>query len=81
MKKEVAEFVARVALKASSELTGLIPVIKEFAENEEEYEKFRKALTTIARIGSEEIFSPIFSEYPEIDDAIGKSIEVFGRLP
>ena len=81
MKTDVAEFVARVALKATSEFTGLIPVIKELAESEEEYEQFRKALTAIAKIASEEIFLPIFSEHPEIDDVIGKTINDFGRLP
>ncbi len=81
MKKEVAEFVARVALKATSEFTGLIPLIKDLAESEEEYEQFRKAMTAIARIASEEIMLPIFSEYPEIDDEIGNVIKEFGRLP
>ena len=81
MKKEAAEFVARATLKASSEITVLIPFIKHYSESEEEYELFRRAITAIARIASEEIFSPIFSKYPEIDQTIDSTIKEFGRLP
>lgn len=40
MKKEAAEYVARVTVKAASEFTNLIPLIKEFADNKEEYQQW-----------------------------------------
>ena len=81
MKKEAAEFIVRASLKATSDITVLIPFVREHAENDEEYERYRKAMTAIVRMASEQIFSPLFTEHPEIDKEIENILSKFGRLP
>lgn len=81
MKKEAAEYVARVTVKAASEFTNLIPLIKEFADSDEEYQQYRKALTVIARIAAEDIFHPVLEQNPDLQEKLDKTIAEFGRLP
>ncbi len=81
MKKEAAEFVAHVTVKAASEFTNLIPLIKQFADNEDEYQKYRKALTAIARVAAEDVLHPILAQNPDLKQWMDQTIAEFGRLP
>ena len=81
MEKNASEFAVRAALKATSEIAALIPFVRQHTDDDEEYEHYRKAMTAMVRKASEEIFSPIFSQYPELEEAIDKTIKDFGRMP
>ena len=81
MDRAPSEAVARIAFKAAAELTLLIPLIKDYATNEEEYEFLRQSLTFVARKVNDDILEKIFSEYPDIEAIFDQSIKDYGRLP
>ncbi len=81
MNKEASEYVARVVFKATAELALLVPLIRDHASSDEEYEALRKSLTAIARMANDDLLENIFLQYPEIKEVFDNSIRQFKRLP
>lgn len=80
MDKELAEFVARIAFKNSSELSKLIPFLKDRLD-QDEYEEYAKAIAKITGLVGTEILLKIFEEHPDIDERFKGTIQKYGRLP
>lgn len=81
MKFDDADYVARVAVRAMGELTGLISLIRDCTDNDKEYEQYRDVLIWVNQKMSLEFFKKIQDEHPEIMPKIDECIEEFGRLP
>lgn len=80
MDKELAEFVARIAFKNSSELSRLIPVMKDNL-GQDEYEKYAKSIAKITGLVGTEILLNIFDEHPDIDTKFKNIVRKYGKLP
>lgn len=80
MNKETAEFVARVAFKNASELSKLVPILKDNLAPDE-YEKIAKSIAKISGLVAKEILFDIFDEHPDIDANLKNTIEKYGKLP
>lgn len=80
MDNELAEFIARVAFKNSSELSKLIPLLKDHLE-QDEYEQYAKTISKITGLVSTEIILKIFDEHPDIDAKFKETIQKYGKLP
>ena len=61
MDKDLARLVVRSMIKSSSELTSLVPVLKQYCDAEE-YEYFGKTLARTGEAGTAIIFYPLFLE-------------------
>ena len=81
MKFGDADYVARVAVRAMGELTGLINLIKDCTDDDKEYEQYRDVLIWVNQKMALEFFKRIQDEHPEIMPKIDECIEEFGRLP
>ena len=81
MKFNDADFVARVAFKAMGELSGLVSVIRDCTEDDEEYGRYKDVLSGVFQQMALEFFKRIYDEHPEIKVKFGEYIEEFGRLP
>ena len=81
MEKHVSEFVVRISFKATSKFTNLISFVRQHTDDDAEYERYRKAMTEIVRIATDEILIPIFDQHPDIREAIDNTINEFGCLP
>lgn len=81
MDKDVSEFVVRISYKATSKFTNLISFVRQHTDDDVEYERYRKAMTEIVRIATDEILIPIFDQHPDIREAVDNSINEFGCLP
>ena len=64
MDKDLARHLVRSMIKSSSEMTSLIPVLKEFCD-EEEYKYYGEILAKIAATVNLEVLNKIFTVYPE----------------
>jgi len=80
MNRELSEFVARVAFKNASELSKLIPILKNSPDHEQAAE-LANAVTKIAELISTDILFKIYDEHPEIHTTLKKTIESYGKLP
>ncbi|MDM3870360.1 hypothetical protein QSV34_03220 [Porticoccus sp. W117] len=80
MKKDLAEFVANIAFKNSSELSKLLPLLKEQLD-QDEYGYYVQAFSEALNIISIKILLKLFEEHPEIDRNIKETIQKFGKLP
>lgn len=80
MNKELAEFVARVAFKNASELSKLIPILKN-SSDQEQVGDLANAITKIAELISTDILFKIYDEHPVIHANFKKAIEIYGKLP
>jgi fibrillarin-like rRNA methylase len=80
MNKETAEFVARVAFKNASELSKLVPILKDTLAPDE-YEKIATSIAKISGLVAKEILFDIFDEHPDIDANLKNTIEKYGKLP
>lgn len=77
MKKEIALHAAIIAFKSSSNLTDLVPFLKEHCE-EVEYRKYLEAIGDAIGCIHNKISKEIYEGHPEIKAEIDKRIEDYG---
>lgn len=80
MDKVTADYVVRIAFKAGSELSKLLPIVKE-TPKEEGDDSLEKSIFKASKMIGEEIVLKIFEMYPELQDELEVSINKFNRLP
>lgn len=80
MNIDLADFVARIAFKNASELSKLIPVLRQNLE-EDDAKKYIEAITKIAELISTDVLFKIYDEHPVIHADFKKTMEMYGRLP
>lgn len=80
MNRDLAEFVARIAFKNSSELSRLVPILKKELD-EKEFEIYANVIKKISQKIGSEILLKIFREYPDIEKSFEKAIKNYGTLP
>jgi hypothetical protein len=65
-------------MKSSTELTSLIPVLKENC-SEDEYRYYGKILAKISASISLNIINDVFSKFPELKEEVDEQITKFSR--
>ncbi len=79
MNRDIAELIAKVAFRSSSDLCELIPLLKSHL-SEGEYKAIRDQITKVGASIGYDIIQPIYNEHPDIEAAFDERIEKFGRL-
>jgi hypothetical protein len=79
MDKDLAKHIATVTFGAMSELTGLVPFLKQHCDPSE-YEEYAKAIASVAGFASSELLQKIFSAQPEIEQEFDAKIAKYGKL-
>ncbi len=75
---ELARHFVRSLLKSSSEMTSLIPVLKENCDDEQ-YDYYGKTLAKISASITFDILNDIFSRFPELKTEVDEQVGKFGR--
>jgi hypothetical protein len=79
MKPDLARHLAHVAYRASANLNDLLPLLREHA-TEEDYNKFRVAISGISGDIAFKILQSIYDVHPEIEAEIDQRISTYGVL-
>lgn len=79
MDKDLAKDVATRGFMAMSQLTELLPVLKQHCD-EAEYKTFLRAIGAVSASISTEIIHRTFAEHPEIEKEFEAKITKYGRL-
>ncbi len=66
MDYELARFVAAKAYRCSADLADLVPVLKEHAQDEDEYKVYARAIAHIVTQVQVGLLQEMYSRYPEI---------------
>ncbi len=75
---DLARHFIRSMMKASTEMTSLIPVLKENC-SEDEYEYYGKTLAKISASISLDVINDIFSKFPELKEEVDEQITKYSR--
>jgi hypothetical protein len=79
MDKKVGRHLVITALHLSSELSSILPFLKQNVSSDE----YLKIITAIASVAAEisiKIVNPIFSEHPEIKSELEADVEKYGKI-
>ena len=79
MKDELAQHIAIVAFKSSSNLNELLYLISDHAD-EEEYQEYLRIIADISASIGCNLLQKIYDEHPEIEKEIDRRIEVYEEL-
>lgn len=80
MDKLEAEYIARIAFKTGSEISKLIPIIKEI-EDEELAAELISAIKNVITLITDDVLHKMYKIYPEIADEFDVIMSKFKRLP
>lgn len=79
MENDLAKHVATTIFKTTSQMTELIPLLKDHCDVAE-YESYAKAIASVAALASAEILRKIFAEHPDIEREFDRKINKYGKL-
>ena len=79
MEKALAKYVAAVAIRSSTQLTSLVPLLKGQCDPEE-YKTYAIALASAAGHLNTELVNLVFSKYPEIKNEVEDEIKKYGLV-
>lgn len=79
MDRELAQLIAKTAFRSGTDLTDMVPMLKEHCEDSE-YQTFLRAIATASATIYLEIEKIIFAQYPELENEFGITIKKYGRL-
>ncbi len=79
MNEEIARYTASQVLRMASELTDLVPFLKQFC-SEKEYPTYAKAIASVGADINSKILDKIFSKYPHIRKEFDEKIKKYGRI-
>ena len=79
MNEDIARYVASRALKTTTELTDLIPFLKEYCDANE-YLIYARAIASVGADINSKLLELIFSANPNIQKEFEEKIEKYGRV-
>ena len=79
MNPEFARLIVNSAMKISTELESIVPLLKVHASSEEEKELTSRISTTIEQINTD-ILQHIYEKFPEIEQNVHTLMDKFGRI-
>jgi len=80
MDKDVAKFIALTAFRSSADLCDLVPFMKEYCDDEQEYRDFSLAIASAAAEINQRVLQKIFALHPEIETDFDTKINRFRRI-
>lgn len=78
MERMLGKIVAVAALRSSSELNNLVPLLKERCDDAE-YEEMRDALADVSLAISRELLQRIFRRFPDLESELDAHYQQYGR--
>ncbi len=79
MDEDLAKHVATATFRAMSELTNLVPLLKQHC-NAAEYEPYLKAIASVTGLASSALLHKVFLAHPEIEKEFDAKIAKYGKL-
>jgi hypothetical protein len=79
MDRDLARYVVVEALRSSSDLTNLLPLLKNHC-SKSEYDELKLAISTAAAEVHQLVVRKVFSCYPDIEKEIERNIEKYGKF-
>lgn len=79
MEKELARYVVNVAIRSSTHLTSLLPLLKEHCGSEE-YKTYAIAIAAAIEGINSEVSELVFSRFPEMRQEIDEEIRKYGLV-
>ncbi len=80
MNRDVAKQVATAAVRASTQLTSLLPSLKAECDPVE-YARLLRCVASVCGHISREILHPVFAQHPDLEKEFEESVNKSGRVP
>jgi hypothetical protein len=78
MNQDIAKLLALTVFQSSSQISGIIPLLKENC-SEDEYKPYLVSIASISAEINFQILNKIFAEHPEIKKEFDEKIKKYGR--
>ncbi len=78
MDKDLAKLVAITAFRSSSEISNLIPLLREKCEDSE-YQIFVKAIARASGEIGQQLMFRVFVEHPDLEKEFDEMVKKYGR--
>lgn len=79
MNRELAKHVAVTGFRSMSDVTGLLPLLREHC-TADEYEAYRAAITNVAGEIVLHVINPAFAIQPDLEQEIEASINKYSKI-
>lgn len=79
MNPDLAKHVATTAVRTSTQLTSLLPLLKTQCDSAE-YARLLRSVASVCGHISREILHPIFAEHPDLEKDLEESINKYGQV-
>jgi hypothetical protein len=79
MNRELARHVVMAGFHSASVLQDLLPMLKTHCDNNE-YNQYLKAISSVSVELTLEIFNKIFAEYPDLKEEVDAKILKYGKF-
>jgi hypothetical protein len=77
VEKDLARFIALTAFRSSADLGDLVPFMKEYCDNEDEYRDFALAVAGAAAEINRRVLQKIFNLHPDLETDFEAKIKKF----
>ncbi len=79
MNRDLARHVATAALRTSTQLTSLLPLLKAQCDPAE-YARLLRGVASVCGHISGEILTPVFAEHPDLEKDLEASVDKYGKV-
>jgi hypothetical protein len=79
MNRDLAKHVATAAVRTSTQLSSLLPLLKTQCDSAE-YARLLRSVASVCGHITREILHPIFAEHPDLEKELEASVDTYGKV-